>query len=237
MTRPNSRPPIFVPLILVPLAACSVTSPTPEIAFPRSVTSTFGTAPGEGDAVTEAAGDRAPVAPQEQVMAAEEHRSEGYLSVGGGLTLQQTDSSVGIDSDTETISARIGAGFFPEDWLDIGIGNDVFLSSTKVAGQTTSSVANNVGVSANYVWESTPHTSFYAGPNLGLYLSRIKAAGMSKSSTEFSYGFQVGMRHWLSRVSALKVEWRNLWSEQESFGGLTNDVFQSTLIVSFDLSF
>ena len=80
-------------------------------------------------------------------------------------------------------------------------------------------------------------TEFYVGPNLGIYTAKVEAPGASVSSTNVSGGFQIGLRHWLSQSSALKVEWRNVWSRQDSFGGGSSDVHQATVLVSFDVWF
>ena len=177
-----------------------------------------------------------PASPQ-GVLEQQAERPHSYLSFGGGLTQQRTDSNATADIDTDSVNARVSGGYRPEEWLDISLGNDFFVNSTSTGSVRVSSVANNLGVSANILFNPGEQTEFYGGPNLGLYLARVKGGGLRQSSTEPSIGFQLGLRHWLDATSAIRVEWRNIFAEQDGLGGGSNDVRQSTLIVSYDISF
>ena len=192
-----------------------------------------------------AAGFRAAAAPSVQdITEPPTKQRRGYLAVGGGLSFQSVETDATASTDRTTVQGTFGLGFYPVPWLDIGLADDVFWSKqkTELAGSTTDSTttANNLGVFTNFVLYARPDLAFYAGPNVGVYGSSTEANGTQMTSNELSYGLQVGLRHWLSRAAAFKIEWRNIWSEQRFDTSPTaepNDVFQSSLVVGVDLTF
>lgn len=180
--------------------------------------------------------------PQE-VVENTEYRRTGYLTLAGGVTFQGVETNVGggggTDTDSITLNGNLGFGFYVLDWLDLGLSDNIFWTETDSGGTTTTNLANNINVFANVsiIGNARSSVAFYVGPNFGLYLSETESGGNSFDSEETSFGFQAGVRAYLSRRAAFKAELRTIFSEQDFGVGVTSDVDQTSVLFGVDFSF
>ncbi len=128
------------------------------------------------------------------------------------ITFNLSYSIADLDgTEFENATGVVGLGYFLTRAHELGVDLAGTYGAIEAGGDSHQFF---IGPYYNYNWYATPRTSFYAGGRLGV--ESADATGVS-SQTGYSYGLQVGMRHWLTERVSFNVEPRYDHTELDGY--------------------
>lgn len=160
-------------------------------------------------------GTASPAAAQEVVYGAGE--GELLLGFNAGYRYAKASSPSGQADETESFSGRGSLSWFLQREHEIGFELAPSFIRNELGGD---SIDVYGGAFYNYNWWTSPQTTLYAGPQIGLL--RTDPSG-GDSDTAFSWGVHAGMRFWIDPRVSFDIEPRvSFASLDDSLGGDEN---------------
>ncbi len=163
-------------------------------------------------AILIAIGFSAPATAQEELFGAS--RGEYLFGLSGNYRYAKARDVGSAADETEVFTARGSFSMFLEREHEIGFELAPSFARNELGGDSTDVF---LGAFYNYNLWTSPKTSFYAGPQLGLLY--VDPSGVS-SDTAFSYGVHAGMRYWIDPRISFDIEPRLSFTNLDrSLGG------------------
>ena len=144
--------------------------------------------------------------------------SEGEMLLGFDASYRYTHSDAvsGAADETESFTGRANLGWFLRREHELGFEIAPSFIRNELGGD---SLDLYLGGYYNYNWWTSPHTTLYAGPQLGVL--RTDPSG-GDSETAFSWGLHVGARYWIDPRVSFDVEPRvSFTALDDALGGDT----------------
>lgn len=143
--------------------------------------------------------------------------SDWLVGLSGNYRYSHSDAASGTTDEVETFSARLSGGWYLDRTNELGVELQPNLTRLENSPDTSDVY---LGVFYNYNYWSSPRTTLYGGPQLGLqYIDG------SESETAVAYGLHAGVRYWLSTAVSINLEPRLTIAElDDDLGGQTSNV-------------
>lgn len=141
-------------------------------------------------------------------------RGEYLFSLSANYRYAKADDIASDADETEIFTGRGAFSVFLEREHEFGFELAPSFARTEIGGDSTDVF---VGAFYNYNLWTSPKTTFYGGPQLGLLY--VEPSGVS-SDTAFSYGIHAGLRYWIDPRISFDIEPRlSFTSLDSSLGG------------------
>lgn len=143
--------------------------------------------------------------------------SDWLVGLSATYRYSHSDSASGSTNEVETLTARLSAGWYLDRVHEFGLELQPNYTRLEDSPDTSDTY---LGGFYNFNHWSSPRTTLYAGPQLGLQYTDA-----SSSDTAFAWGLHCGVRYWLSTNVSVQVEPRlTIAYQEDALGGRTSNV-------------